>query len=131
MRKIVYNFNILLSSSYLFTLLLHGGIRTAMMLEKENTRLRAEHADIRTLVAQLQEQLAAALAWIVELEQQRPAPPLPSSSRTTPPTPRPHHRARSVRPAITRLGSARRRPGRSRMRSITAPTATTPCGANV
>jgi transposase len=46
-----------------------------MTLEEENARLRAENAELRTLVAQLQEQLAAALARIAELEQQRRDPP--------------------------------------------------------
>jgi transposase len=46
-----------------------------MTLEEENARLRAENAELRALVAQLQEQLASALARIAELEQQRPEPP--------------------------------------------------------
>jgi hypothetical protein len=46
-----------------------------MTLEEEVTRLRAENAELRSLVAQLQEQLTAALARIAELEQQRHDPP--------------------------------------------------------
>lgn len=46
-----------------------------MTLEEENARLRAENAELRALVTQLQEQLAAALARIAELEQQQRDPP--------------------------------------------------------
>jgi transposase len=46
-----------------------------MMLEDEVARLRAENVDLHTQVGQLQEQLAAALARIAELEQQRRDPP--------------------------------------------------------
>jgi transposase len=46
-----------------------------MTLDEEVTRLRAENAELQTQVAQLQEHLAAALARITELEQQRRDPP--------------------------------------------------------
>jgi len=46
-----------------------------MTLEEENARLRAENAELRALVTQLQDQLAAALNRIAELEQRRPDPP--------------------------------------------------------
>ena len=46
-----------------------------MTLEEDNAQLRAENAELRILVAQLQEQLAAALKRIAELEQQRRDPP--------------------------------------------------------
>ena len=47
----------------------------AMTLDDEVIQLRAEHAEYGALVAQLQEQLAAALARVAELEQQRRDPP--------------------------------------------------------
>jgi len=74
-----------------------------MTLEDEVARLRAENAELRTLVAQLQEQLAAALARIAELEQQRRDPPSfvkPNTPKPTEPKPprkkraRQHNRAR-------------------------------------
>jgi hypothetical protein len=46
-----------------------------MTLDAEIERLRAENADLRLQAAQLQEQLATALARIAELEQQRRDPP--------------------------------------------------------
>src|SRR2546428_13743250 len=46
-----------------------------MTLEDEVARLRAENAELHALVAQLQDQLAAALARIAELDQQRRDPP--------------------------------------------------------
>lgn len=46
-----------------------------MTLADENARLVAENAELRTLVAQLQEQLTAAQARIAELEQHRQEPP--------------------------------------------------------
>jgi transposase len=46
-----------------------------MTLEDEVARLRAENAELHALVAQLQDQLAAALARIADLEQQRRDPP--------------------------------------------------------
>src|SRR6266540_138276 len=46
-----------------------------MTLEAEVEQLRAENAELRLHAAQLQEQLAAALARIAELEQQLPDPP--------------------------------------------------------
>jgi len=46
-----------------------------MRLEAEVEYLRAENAQLRLQAAQLQEQLAAALARIAELEQQPPDPP--------------------------------------------------------
>jgi transposase len=46
-----------------------------MTLEDEVAHLRAENAELRALLAQLQQQLAAALAQIAELEQQRSDPP--------------------------------------------------------
>lgn len=46
-----------------------------MTLEAEVEHLHTENAELRVQVAQLQEQLAAALARIAELEQQPPQPP--------------------------------------------------------
>jgi transposase len=46
-----------------------------MMLEEEIVRLRAENAEFQSQLAELQELLAAALARIAELEQQRHDPP--------------------------------------------------------
>jgi transposase len=46
-----------------------------MTLEAEVEHLRTENVELRVQVAQLQEQLAAALARIAELEQQPPGPP--------------------------------------------------------
>jgi transposase len=46
-----------------------------MTLEAEVEHLRAENAELRQHAAQLQQQLAAALARIAELEQQPPDPP--------------------------------------------------------
>lgn len=46
-----------------------------MTLEEDVVRLGAENAELRTLVAQLQAQLAAALARIAGLEHQRRDPP--------------------------------------------------------
>jgi hypothetical protein len=63
-----------------------------MTLEDEVARLRAENAELHALVAQLQDQLAAALARIAELEQQRREPPSfvkPNKpARPDPPPPR-------------------------------------------
>jgi cell division protein FtsB len=42
-----------------------------MSLEDEIVRLRTENAELRALIAQLQDQLAAALARIAHLEGQR------------------------------------------------------------
>jgi transposase len=55
---------------------------------EEVARLRAENAELRALVAQLQEQLAAALARRAELEQQRRDPP-PFVKPNKPPRPDP------------------------------------------
>jgi transposase len=74
-----------------------------MTLEDEIAQLRAENAELRLLVAQLQEQLALALARIAELEQQRRDPPSfikPNTPKPTEPKPprkkraRQHNRAR-------------------------------------
>jgi transposase len=74
-----------------------------MTLEEEIAQLRAENAELRLLVAQLQEQLALALARIAELEQQRRDPPSfikPNTPKPTEPKPprkkraRQHNRAR-------------------------------------
>lgn len=46
-----------------------------MTVEDDSERLRAEHAALRQLVAQLQDQLAMALQRIAELEQRPPDPP--------------------------------------------------------
>jgi transposase len=46
-----------------------------MTLEDEVAQLRAENAELHALVAQLQDQLAAALARIASIEQQRRDPP--------------------------------------------------------
>jgi transposase len=46
-----------------------------MTLEEEVARLRVENAELHAVVGQLQDQLAAALARIAELEQQRRDPP--------------------------------------------------------
>lgn len=59
-----------------------------MTLEDEVAHLRAENAELRVMVAQLQHQLAAALARIAELEQQRHGPP-PFVKPTKPPRPEP------------------------------------------
>jgi transposase len=62
-----------------------------MTLEDEVARLRAENAELHSLVAQLQDQLAAALARIAELEQQRRDPPpfvKPNKPARPDPTPR-------------------------------------------
>src|SRR5579859_3251055 len=62
-----------------------------MTLEEENACLRAEHAELSALIAQLQEQRAAALARSAEREQQRRDPPpfitptTPARSEPTPP----------------------------------------------
>jgi transposase len=78
-----------------------------MTLKDEVIRLRAENAELRTLVAQVQEQLAVALARIAELEQQRHDPPpfvKPNKpARTEPKTPRKkrdarHNQARPCEP---------------------------------
>lgn len=76
-----------------------------MTLEEENTRLRAENAELRALAAQLQEQLATALARIAELERQHPGPP--SFIKPTTPTrsePKPPRKKRDPR-----FNQARRR----------------------
>jgi transposase len=59
-----------------------------MTLEDEVGGLRAENAELHALVAQLQDQLAAALARIAELEQQRRDPP-PFVKPNKPPHPDP------------------------------------------
>jgi transposase len=82
-----------------------------MTLEDENAQLRAENAELRLLVAQLQEQLALALARIAELEQQRRDPPSFVKSntpkRTDPKPPRkkraPQHNRARRRETPTRI----------------------------
>jgi hypothetical protein len=59
-----------------------------MTLEDEVASLRAENAQLRALIAQLQDQLAAALARIAELEQQHQDPP-PFVKPNRPPRPDP------------------------------------------
>jgi hypothetical protein len=59
-----------------------------MTLEDEVAYLRAENAELRALVAQLQQQLASALARIAELEQQHHDPP-PFVKPNKPPRPEP------------------------------------------
>jgi hypothetical protein len=69
-----------------------------MTLEDEVARLRAENAELRTLVAQLQDQLAAALARIAELEQQRrDPPPFVKPNRPARPDPKPSRKKRDAR----------------------------------
>jgi hypothetical protein len=68
-----------------------------MMLEEEVARLHAENAALRAAVAQLQEQLATALARIAELEQQpRDLPPFvkPNHPKSTDPKPKRKKRAK-------------------------------------
>jgi transposase len=60
---------------------------TRGMLElDDNARLLAENAELRTVVAQLQEQLTTALARIAELEQRPPDPPAFVKPNTPPRT---------------------------------------------
>lgn len=59
-----------------------------MTLEDEIAQLRAENAELHALVAQLQQQLALALARIAELEQQHHEPP-PFIKPNKPPRPEP------------------------------------------
>jgi transposase len=59
-----------------------------MTLEDEVQQLRAENAELRALTAQLQQQLAAALARIAELEHERRDPP-PFVKPNKPPRPEP------------------------------------------
>ena len=69
-----------------------------MTLEEEVIRLRAENAELRALVAQLQEQLATALARIAELEQQRhDPPPFIKPNKPTRTEPRPPRKKRDAR----------------------------------
>jgi transposase len=69
-----------------------------MTLEEENARLRVENADLRALVAQLQEQLAIALARIAELEQQRrDPPPFIKSNKPSRSEPKPPRKKRDAR----------------------------------
>ncbi|GAB4177993.1 MAG: hypothetical protein Fur005_40150 [Roseiflexaceae bacterium] len=71
-----------------------------MMLEEENDRLRAENAELRALVAQLQEQLAAAFVLIAELEQERrDPPPFVKPSKPARAEPKPPRKKRAARPA--------------------------------
>jgi transposase len=82
-----------------------------MTLEDENAQLRTENAELRLLVAQLQQQLAVALARIAELEQQRRDPPSFVKSntpkRTDPKPPRkkraPQHNRARRRETPTRI----------------------------
>src|SRR6266567_3339919 len=74
-----------------------------MTLEQEVARLRAENAELRALVAQLQEQLAAALARIAELEQQPPDPPaFVKPNRPQPSHPKPARKKRASQHNRTR-----------------------------
>lgn len=86
-----------------------------MTLEEEVARLRAENVELRALVAQLQEQLMAALARIAELEHQRRDPPSfikPSTPvRSDPKPPRKkrearHNRARRREPPTRTIDHA-------------------------
>jgi transposase len=82
-----------------------------MTLEDEVARLRAENAELRSTVAQLQEQLASALVRIAELEHQRRDPPSfvkPNTpARADPKPPRKkrekHHNQARRREAPTRI----------------------------
>jgi hypothetical protein len=77
-----------------------------MTLDTEIERLRTENADLRLQATQLQEQLAAALARIAELEQQRrDPPPFVKPNRPAPSAPEPrkkrapeHNRGRRREP---------------------------------
>jgi hypothetical protein len=61
-----------------------------MTLEEEIAHLRAENAGLRASVAQLQDQLAAALARIADLEQQhRDPPPFVKPTKPARPDPKP------------------------------------------
>jgi len=67
-----------------------------MTLEAEVEHLRAENAELRLQAAQLQQQLAAALARLAELEQQPPDPPpfvKPNRQQSTEPKPKRKKRA--------------------------------------
>jgi len=67
-----------------------------MTLEEEIAQLRAENAELRLLVAQLQEQQARALARIAELEQQRRDPPsFVKPNRPKPSQPKPPRKKRA------------------------------------
>jgi transposase len=69
-----------------------------MTLEDEVARLRAENAELHTLVAQLQDHLAAALARIAELEQQhRAPPPFVKPNKPARPDPKPARKKREAR----------------------------------
>ncbi|GAB4178137.1 MAG: hypothetical protein Fur005_40310 [Roseiflexaceae bacterium] len=69
-----------------------------IMLEEENDRLRAENAELRALVAQLQEQLAAAFVRIAELEQERrDPPPFVKPSKPARAEPKPPRKKRAAR----------------------------------
>ena len=67
-------------------------------LEDEVASLRAENAQLRALIAQLQDQLAAALARIAELEQQhQDPPPFVKPNRPPRPDPTPPRKKRAAR----------------------------------
>jgi transposase len=67
-----------------------------MTLEAEVEHLRAENAELRQHAAQLQQQLAAALARIAELEQQPPdPPPLVKPNRLPATEPKPKRKKRA------------------------------------
>ena len=69
-----------------------------MTLEDEVASLRAENAQLRALIAQLQDQLAAALARIAELEQQhQDPPPFVKPNRPPRPDPTPPRKKRAAR----------------------------------
>jgi hypothetical protein len=77
---------------------LRGGILAARTLKDEVIRLRAENVELRTLVAQLQEQLGVALARIAELEQQRRDPPsFVKPNQPKPNQPKPPRKKRDAR----------------------------------
>ena len=68
-----------------------------MTLEDEVARLRAENAELHALVAQLQDQLAAAVARIAELEQQRrDLPPFIKPNKPSRPDPPPPRKKRAA-----------------------------------
>ena len=67
-----------------------------MTLEDEVERLCAENTDLRARVTELEQHLAAALARIAELEQQRPdPPPFVKPNRPQPPQPKPPRKKRA------------------------------------
>lgn len=68
-----------------------------MMLEDELERLHTENTDLRARVAELEQQLAAALARIAELEQQRhDPPPFIKPNRPKPSEPKPPRKKRAA-----------------------------------